>query len=84
MAGNEVLQIESLERTNDLRDRELYGRPGARVAVSPAMLCAGLHAAFSAELYPGDHPFGDHVIYRIYVAMERAKLTYTSADQASL
>lgn len=67
-------QMRTLESMNDLRDRELYGCSGAKVHISPDMLTAGVTAALSAELYPGDHPFSDHVIYRIYVAMERFRI----------
>lgn len=77
--GSADRNVQFLELMNDIRDGAMYGAPRGHIEVSPDMLAAGLDAAFSAELYPGDDPFGDHVIYRIYVAMERVRIG-TSAD----
>ncbi|MFC3704468.1 hypothetical protein ACFOOL_06845 [Devosia honganensis] len=74
MASNAPARhIQFLELMNDYRDAEVYGAPGMHIEVTPQMLDAGERAALSSALHPGDHPFSDHVIFRIYVAMERVR-----------
>ena len=69
-----MTDINLLKRLDGYRDREL-GLPASPldIPVSAEMISAGVSAGLSADIYPGDGPFSEAVVLRIYLAMERAR-----------
>lgn len=75
--------IEHLKRLDRFRDRDLgIAATEVDIPVTADMIEAGISAALSAELYQGDCPFSEAVILRIYLAMERRRISDRSAGQA--
>lgn len=71
-----MTDVDHLKRLNRMRDADLgEGNAELDVPVTAEMVDAGVRAALQAELYPGDAPFSELTILRIYIAMERLRIS---------